>query len=435
MSRKVTALSVVGSLALGWAGCNAILGIEPIQETLATDAGDGGGDASNDAALPDSLLPEAAPDTPLLDAEVPDADAAGDGDATPPDAAGEDTALDDGATDTAGEAAITDAGTDGATDVAAEAGVAPVVTATTPLDLAVGTGIHAKPTVTFSKPMDPLTITPLTFIVKQGTTSVLGKTSLDGVTNTARFAPDVPFGLGLPYTAVITTGARDASGLALLGSHTWSFTTATCGQLPVALGSASGFVVLAASTITSTGATSLTGDLGVSPGTAVTGFPPGTSTGSFEAGSAAAATAMFDFGAAYAEVKGRTSCAVTLAGDLSGRTLAPGLYRSVTSMAITTADLTLDAQGDGEAVFVFQMATTLGVTAGRRLVLTNGAKAGNVFWQVGTSATLATMSVFEGTILADQSITLDTGATLSGRAFARVAAVTLVANTIVLPTP
>jgi hypothetical protein len=212
-------------------------------------------------------------------------------------------------------------------------------------------------------------------------------------------------------------------------------TTALCAQPVVSLRSAASFAVLAGSTVTSTGATSLTGDLGVSPGTAVTGFPPATLSGALEAGNATAAMAMADLGAAYLEARARTSCALTLSGDLGGRTLTAGLYRSATSMDIASGDLTLDAQGDADAVFVFQMATTLGTAGGRRVVLTNGARAANVFWQVGTSATLATMSVFQGTILADQSITLNGLATLNGRALARAAAVTLDGNAVVRPSP
>jgi hypothetical protein len=120
-------------------------------------------------------------------------------------------------------------------------------------------------------------------------------------------------------------------------------------------------------------------------------------------------------------------------GNLGGQTLTPGLYTSSTSLAISSGDLTLDGQGDEDAVFIFQMGSTLTTTSGRKLLLSGGAKAANVFWQVGSSATLGTTSVFHGTIMADQSITIASGATLDGRALARVAAVTLDSNTIVRP--
>jgi hypothetical protein len=203
----------------------------------------------------------------------------------------------------------------------------------------------------------------------------------------------------------------------------------------VALGAADNFVVLAGSTVTNTAATSVTGDLGVSPGTAVTGFPPGMITGTLHAGDTAAAQAEADLTTAYNDAAGRVLCPIAVAGNLGGMTLTPGLYKSTSSLEISSGDLTLDAQGDGTAVFIFQMASTLTTTTGRQVILSGGAKSTNVFWQVGSSATLGTTSSFQGTIMADQAITLTMGATLNGRALARVAAVTLDMNTIVKPTP
>jgi hypothetical protein len=205
------------------------------------------------------------------------------------------------------------------------------------------------------------------------------------------------------------------------------------GPSPVALGATRAFVVLAGSTVTSTGATALTGDLGVSPGTAVTGFPPGTLTGTKHAADLTSAQAMADLTTAYNDAAGRTVAPITVAGNLGGRTLRPGLYKSTSSLEISSGDLRLDAQGDPNAVFIFQMASTLTTTSGRAVVLIGGARASNVFWQVGSSATLGTTSAFKGTIMADQSITLNTGASLNGRALARIGAVTLAGNTVVTP--
>jgi len=112
-----------------------------------------------------------------------------------------------------------------------------------------------------------------------------------------------------------------------------------------------------------------------------------------------------------------------------------GIFVSLAEGDLKFYALTLDAQGDPNAVFIFQMASTLTTTAGRPVILSGGAKAGNVFWQVGTSATLGTTSAFQGTILANQAISLDTGATLNGRALASIAAVTLLSNTVVVPGP
>jgi uncharacterized protein (TIGR03437 family) len=205
-------------------------------------------------------------------------------------------------------------------------------------------------------------------------------------------------------------------------------------QVPVSLGSAANFAVLAGSTVTSTGAAQVTGDLGVSPGTAVTGFPPGTVTGTIHAGDTVAAQAIADLTTAIGDAAGRSVAPVTVAGNIGGQTLAPGLYKSTSSLAISSGNLTLDAQGDANAVFIFQIASTLTTTAGLQVILAGGAQAANIFWQVGSSATLGTNSIFQGTIMADQSITLTTGATLNGRALARIGGVTLQANNVTKPT-
>ncbi len=205
---------------------------------------------------------------------------------------------------------------------------------------------------------------------------------------------------------------------------------ATAAELPVALGRAGNFAVLAGSTVTSTGATVVHGDLGVSPGTAVTGFPPGTIVGTLHAGDAAAADAETDLTIAYNDAAGRSTAPVLVSGNLGGMTLSPGLYKSSSSLEISAGDLTLDAQGNANAVFIFQMASTFVTTSGRQVILAGGAQAANIFWQVGSSATIGTTSVIKGNILADQSISLQTGATLDGRALARIAAVTMDSNLI-----
>lgn len=312
-------------------------------------------------------------------------------------------------------------------------GHAPTVLSTTPADAASQVPSGVQLSAVFSKPMDESTLNEVTVTLRQGSDPITGTVSFDDASNTVTFTPHGALALDLPYTATISTGAQDTAGLALVSDFSWSFTTAQCEQVPVVLGAAGDFAVLAGSTITSTGASSLTGDLGVSPGTAVTGFPPGIVVGAKHAGDPTSALGMAALTTAYNSAKGRTLCPVTVSGNLGGKTLAPGLYKSTTSLAVSSGDLTLDAQGDGAAIFIFQMASTLTTTAGRRIILSNGAKAANVFWQVGTSATIGTTSVFQGTIMADQAITLNTGAQLNGRALARIAAINLDSNVIVKP--
>ena len=200
----------------------------------------------------------------------------------------------------------------------------------------------------------------------------------------------------------------------------------------VALAGASNLAVLAGSGVTSTGATTITGDLGLSPGSSVGGFPPGILNGTLHINNAIANQAKLDLTAAYNDAAGRTTTdIVTLSGNIGGLTLTPGLYKSTSSLAISSGDLTFDAKGNANAVFIIQIASTLTTTSGRKVILSGGALASNIFWQVGSSATFGTTSVFKGTVMAMQSITLNTGATLDGRALARTGAVTMAGNTIV----
>ncbi|MEJ7602718.1 MAG: ice-binding family protein [Kofleriaceae bacterium] len=308
----------------------------------------------------------------------------------------------------------------------------PQVTSTSPAHRTNKVSINKRPTATFSKAMDPASINAQSFLLKRGAVPVPGTVTLNAATNTAQFTPTVALAAGVLYTATITTAARDTSGNALATAFTWTFTTDACSMELVALRGAARFGVLAASTVTNTGPTMVTGDVGVSPGTAITGFPPGIINGAKQEGNPTAAQGSTDLTTAYLDAAGRTQCAVTVAGNLGGRTLGPGLYKSTSSLAISSGNLTLDAKGDADAVWIFQMASTLTVTD-RRVILAGGARAANIFWQVGTSATLGTDSVFAGNVMALAAVTLGTRARLDGRALARTGAVALDNNVIVAP--
>jgi uncharacterized repeat protein (TIGR01451 family) len=199
------------------------------------------------------------------------------------------------------------------------------------------------------------------------------------------------------------------------------------------LGTAQSFAVLGGSTVTNTGMTVVTGDLGVSPGSAVTGFPPGVVVGgTIHANDAVAMQAQNDVTTAYNALAGM-ACNTALTGqDLGGLTLTPGVY-CFTSSAQLTGTLTLDAQCDPNAVFIFQIASTLTTASSSSVQIINGGQNCNVFWQVGSSATLGTGTAFVGNILALASITLTTGSSLSGRALARTGAVTMDTNAVSAP--
>jgi hypothetical protein len=257
-----------------------------------------------------------------------------------------------------------------------------------------------------------------------GATVVVGKVSYDVTDKIATFTPTSPLAASTTFTATIT-GALDLAANAL-ATTTWTFTTGltTTGQSPVNLGSASSYAILAATTVTAPGPIVVNGDLGLFPGTSVTGFPPATVNGTININNPPAMAAQADLLTAYNALFGLPP-GVTKTGNIGGTTLTPGIYTAPsTSLAVSSGNLTLDAQGDTNAVWIFQIGSTLDITPGLQVILANGALASNIFWQVGSSATIDTTAVMQGNILALTSVTVNSGATLNGRALAINGAVT-----------
>jgi hypothetical protein len=199
------------------------------------------------------------------------------------------------------------------------------------------------------------------------------------------------------------------------------------------LGAATPYAVVAGTTITNTGSSVISGNIGLSPGTSITGFPPGLVSGTTGAADATSLAAQTSSTAAYGVAAGATPFTTVAGGNIGGTTLSPGVYESASAMQLT-GPVTLNAGGDASAVFIFQAGSTLTTASGASVVLEGGAQACNVFWQVGSSATLGSTTSFVGTILALASVTLDSGASVNGRLLAQTGAVTLNDNTITVPT-
>lgn len=312
-------------------------------------------------------------------------------------------------------------------------GAVPTVAETTPVDTATGVQTSTKLTASFTAPMDPATITDVTFTLTQGGAAVLGAvTYVDG---DAIFTPAAPLAGGTEFTATITTGAKSLAGRPLAKDHVWTFFTA---QAPLDLGVASSYAILAFDTVTNVNSpgTVVTGDLGISPGTGavLVGFPPGKMVGVAHIGDSAGSLAKAASLAAYKEAIARPG-AKDLPGELGGMSFTPGLYKSAAPLTLSTGTLTLDAKGVEGAIFVFQTGSTLTTGTDTKVVLTGGAKAANVYWTCGTTATLGATSQFAGSILATTSVTLKTGASVEGRLLAQESFVALDASVVTVPVP
>jgi hypothetical protein len=292
-------------------------------------------------------------------------------------------------------------------------------------------------TATFSKAMNPATIiSPATaFTLAAGANPVAGIVSVDATNMVATFTPMNPLALDTQYTATITTGAQDQFGNGLAQDFVWMFTTAIAAcPSPIAFGAPGCSAgILAGQAITSTGLSTVTGDLDISPLSSITGFPPGTFTGTEHIDDSTAATAQSELTTAYTTAS-TLPPGTSLTPDIGGQTLPPGVYTTINQPSLgITGNLTLDPVGDPNATWIFQISSTLTTASGIVTVVPPG-KPGNVFWAIGSAATLGTTTTMAGNLMAQAGITMDTGATLNGRALAQTAgAVTIDASTINVP--
>jgi hypothetical protein len=301
---------------------------------------------------------------------------------------------------------------------------------------------------TFSEAMDPLTINSTTFTLMQGTTAVAGTVSYSGTT--ATFTPANPLLPGTVYTATITTGAKSLNGKSLASNSVWGFTTGgtTSSLAIVDLGTAGTYAILAKTAVNNSAISTITGNLGLSPAATsyVTGFAlinatgyatSAQITGNIYAADMAAptpinlTTSVSNMITAYNDAAGRPSPDFLElgTGNIGGKTLTAGLYKWTNTVTIPT-DVTIS--GSATDIWIFQIAGNLTTSSAKSIILSGGALAKNIFWQVAGQVTIGTTSHFEGIILCMTGITFQTGSSLNGRALAQTAVV-LDASTIVRP--
>lgn len=322
----------------------------------------------------------------------------------------------------------------------------PTVVSTNPANLATNVPLNQVITATFSEAMNAASINGSTMTVRIGVTPVAGAISYTGLT--ATFIPTNLLLSDATYTATVTTGATSLAGVPLGSNYVWTFSTVPhLGPPPVDLNTADRFGIIAGVGISNNAGFSEIHDMdvGISPGvrSSVTGFPPAVvingaiycSDDLAPPGTAAMLIqAKQDLTDAYLFAEGATTPApATVSGDIGGTTLAPGIYKSTSTLLIQSGDLTLDAQGDVNATWIFQVAsgfTTVG-GAGGNVILSGGAQAKNVFWQTGSSATVGDFTSFKGNIMALTSITMNSGATAEGRMLARNGAVVMTSTNII----
>jgi hypothetical protein len=329
----------------------------------------------------------------------------------------------------------------------------PTVVSTSPGGGVSGVTLNASVGATFSEPMDPATFSAATFKLTAGTSTVAVAGTLVYGDSSIAFWPSAHLASNAAYTATIGAGVTSASGVPLGQAHTWTFTTGDTLQqgLGVNLGTAVSYAILAKSGVSTVPKSAVTGDVGVSPAAAtyITGFSMiadktnvfSTSTqvtGRLYAADyakptpAKLTTAIGDMQRAYTDAAGRAPDFTELyAGNIGGKTLAPGVYKWGTGLLIPTS-VTLN--GDATSVWIFQVAQDLTMSSSTQVNLTGNALAKNVYWQVAGKVTVGTGAHLEGVVLTQTSITLDTGASIKGRLLAQTA-IAIKASTVVQPAP
>ncbi|MCX7171238.1 MAG: Ig-like domain-containing protein, partial [Proteobacteria bacterium] len=323
----------------------------------------------------------------------------------------------------------------------------PTVILVNPANLAIDVPINTAVNATFSEAMDPLSVSTASFTL-QVSGPPLGPiltatVDYDALSHIATLTPSVKLTNNTQYTATVTNGVKDLAGNAMVSNYVWTFTTATAGSAlapgAVPLGSASTFGIMATSAITNTGLSTINGDVSLDPGTSMTGFPPGVVNGAIHINDTVSAKARADLLVAYNFAKGlapgTTISAGADLGALYPSGIAPGTYTSGSTMLVSTP-LKLDAGGNANAVWVFQIGSSL--TTGASVSLANGAQAKNVFWVPTSDATIGVGTIFYGTIVAGRDVTAVTGATVNGRILSgaiTAGTIALQTSTVNVPAP
>ena len=331
--------------------------------------------------------------------------------------------------------------------------VAPTVISSLPANGAVGVALNESVSATFSEAMNPASMTGATFTLTSGASMMPVAGTVVYANSKVVFWPAAHFDSNGSYTATITTGAMSAAGMAMAAKATWNFSTGSvvAAGLPVNLGTAGGFAILAKTEVSTVPTSAITGNVGVSPaaatylhGFSLTAHATNVFSTSLQVtGKVYAAdyavptpsnltTAIGDMETAFTDAAGRAPGVTELgAGNVGGMNLPPGVYKWGTGLLIPT-DVTLT--GSATDVWIFQIGQDLTISNGVRVSLAGGALPKNIFWQVAGLASLGTTSHLEGVLLSQTAITLGTGATVNGRLLAQ-SAVTLDASTVVEPAP